>query len=124
MVSFVWGPGQQTPVHDHTVWGLVGVMRGAELCEEFALGPDGLKGEAQHRVEPGSIDLVSPEVGDLHRVSNALADPPFNQHPCVRRQTSAPVSRHAYDPSTGEPRTFVSGYSSEVMPNLWDRSVE
>jgi predicted metal-dependent enzyme (double-stranded beta helix superfamily) len=24
VVSFVWGPGQKTPVHDHTVWGLVG----------------------------------------------------------------------------------------------------
>src|SRR5688572_2524245 len=36
VVSFVWGPGQKTPVHDHTVWGLVGVMRGAELCEEYS----------------------------------------------------------------------------------------
>ena len=35
VVSFVWGPGQQTPVHDHTVWGMVGVLRGAEICEEF-----------------------------------------------------------------------------------------
>ncbi|NBT73876.1 MAG: cysteine dioxygenase, partial [Betaproteobacteria bacterium] len=26
--SFVWGPGQATPVHDHTVWGLVGVLQG------------------------------------------------------------------------------------------------
>jgi 3-mercaptopropionate dioxygenase len=24
VVSFVWGPGQSTPIHDHTVWGLVG----------------------------------------------------------------------------------------------------
>jgi len=24
VVSFVWGPGQATPVHDHTVWGLIG----------------------------------------------------------------------------------------------------
>src|SRR6185503_18647305 len=36
VVSFVWQPGQKTPVHNHTVWGLVGVMRGAELCEEFS----------------------------------------------------------------------------------------
>lgn len=21
VVSFVWGPGQQTPIHDHRVWG-------------------------------------------------------------------------------------------------------
>jgi 3-mercaptopropionate dioxygenase len=31
VVSFVWGPGQRTPVHDHTVWGLIGMLRGAEI---------------------------------------------------------------------------------------------
>ena len=29
VVSFVWGPGQSTPIHDHTVWGLIGLLRGA-----------------------------------------------------------------------------------------------
>ena len=38
VVSFVWGRGQQTPVHDHMVWGLIGVLRGAETCEEFDIG--------------------------------------------------------------------------------------
>ena len=33
VVSFVWGPGQRTPVHNHTVWGLVGVLR--ELHDEL-----------------------------------------------------------------------------------------
>ena len=28
VVSFVWQPGQRTPIHDHLTWGLVGVMRG------------------------------------------------------------------------------------------------
>ncbi len=37
VVSFVWGPGHRTPVHDHTVWGLVGVLRGAEACDEYTL---------------------------------------------------------------------------------------
>src|ERR1044072_5298517 len=32
VVSFVWGPGQRTPVHDHTVWGLIGMLRGAEVA--------------------------------------------------------------------------------------------
>ena len=35
VASFIWGPGHTTPVHDHTVWGMVGVMRGEELCDEF-----------------------------------------------------------------------------------------
>ena len=30
LVSFVWGPGQRTPVHDHLMWGLVGMLRGRE----------------------------------------------------------------------------------------------
>jgi len=30
VVSFVWGPGQKTPVHDHTVWGVIGMLRGGE----------------------------------------------------------------------------------------------
>ncbi|CAO3432212.1 Cysteine dioxygenase (EC 1.13.11.20) [Azospirillum doebereinerae] len=29
VVSFVWGPGQRTPIQDHTIRGLVGVLRGA-----------------------------------------------------------------------------------------------
>jgi 3-mercaptopropionate dioxygenase len=30
VVSFVWGPAQKSPIHDHTVWGIVGILRGAE----------------------------------------------------------------------------------------------
>lgn len=30
VVSFVWGPGQATPIQNHTVWGLIGMLRGAE----------------------------------------------------------------------------------------------
>ena len=26
LVSFVWGPGQRTPVHDHLMWGLIGML--------------------------------------------------------------------------------------------------
>ena len=37
LVSFVWGPGQKTPVHDHTVWGIIGMLRGAECGQRFAI---------------------------------------------------------------------------------------
>jgi rhodanese-related sulfurtransferase/predicted metal-dependent enzyme (double-stranded beta helix superfamily) len=36
VVSFVWGPGQKTPVHNHTVWGLIGLLRGGEKSQGFA----------------------------------------------------------------------------------------
>jgi predicted metal-dependent enzyme (double-stranded beta helix superfamily) len=123
VVSFVWGPGQRTPIHDHTVWGMVGVMRGAERCEEYA---DPLRGESlacrgTHLVEPGGIDRVSPTVGDVHVVSNALADrPSVSIH--VYGANIGAVRRHVFDPASGAPRDFVSGYHNAVVPNFWDRA--
>ena len=125
VVSFVWGPGQNTPVHDHTVWGMVGVMRGAERCEEYG---NPVRGEAfgktgEHDIAPGGIDLVSPSIGDVHVVSNALDDrPSISIH--VYGGNIGAVRRHVFDPDSGEPREFISGYHNTVVPNLWDRSAE
>ncbi|MES2152272.1 MAG: cysteine dioxygenase [Pseudomonadota bacterium] len=115
--SFVWGPGQATPVHDHTVWGMVGVLRGAELCEEFAPGAP-MKASAAHRLEAGAIDLVSPRIGDIHRVSNARADQvSVSIH--VYGANIGKVERHLFDQASGARTRFVSGYSSAVLPNPW-----
>jgi len=120
VVSFVWQPGQKTPVHDHTVWGLVGVMRGEEKCEEFASGKP-MRATGSHRVKPGDIDRVSPRIGDVHVVSNATADrTAVSIH--VYGANIGAVRRHTFDPATGAPREFVSGYHNAVTPNLWDRS--
>jgi predicted metal-dependent enzyme (double-stranded beta helix superfamily) len=125
VVSFVWGPGHTTPVHDHTVWGLVGVLRGAEKCEEYERAGEGrpLRKTGEHLIQPGGIDAVSPAVGDIHTVSNALADgPSVSIH--VYGANIGAVKRHVYLRETGEVKTFVSGYSNSVVPNLWDRSAE
>jgi predicted metal-dependent enzyme (double-stranded beta helix superfamily) len=76
IVSFVWGPGQSTPIHDHTVWGLIGLLRGAEISQDFdrdahgALVPHG----PPLRLETGHVTAVSPTLGDIHQVSNAWQD--------------------------------------------------
>lgn len=125
VVSFVWGPGQRTPVHDHTVWGLVGMMRGAELCEEYngvTVGKP-FSTSGTHRIEPGEVDRVSPTIGDIHVVANAYTDrPSISIH--VYGANIGAVSRHVFDVATGAPRTFISGYHNTTMPNLWDRSQE
>ena len=125
VVSFVWGPSQKTPVHDHTVWGMVGVMRGAELCREFNLDPatGDLNSGSTHEISPGGIDLVSPRIGDIHVVSNALDDGvSVSIH--VYGANIGAVKRHIYEFPSGQRDKFISGYSSEVIPNLWDRSGE
>jgi 3-mercaptopropionate dioxygenase len=121
VVSFVWGPGQATPVHDHTVWGLVGVLRGAELSQRFAR-----RGEAfaavgpVHRLEQGEVEAVSPTVGDVHQVTNAFDDRvSISIH--VYGANIGAVRRATYD-AAGRPKPFVSGYANDTLPNLWDRS--
>jgi predicted metal-dependent enzyme (double-stranded beta helix superfamily) len=123
VVSFVWGPGQKTPVHDHTVWGLVGMMRGAERCRRYGFSPDGkLSALGEEQVlNPGEIEAVSPAVGDIHTVANALADrPSISIH--VYGANIGAVRRHVFDAATGAAKDFVSGYSAATVPNLWDRS--
>lgn len=121
IVSFVWGPGQATPVHDHTVWGLVGVLRGAELSQAYARTDHGLVAHGEpHRLEPGQVEAVSPRIGDIHRVSNAYADrASISIH--VYGANIGAVRRSVYD-AEGRPKAFVSGYSNLTLPNLWDAS--
>lgn len=124
VVSFVWGPGQATPVHDHTVWGLIGMLRGAEYSQGYALDAQGnaqSQGEAV-RLDAGDVEAVSPTIGDLHRVHNAHADRvSISIH--VYGANIGAVRRHTY-PTEGGRKPFVSGYSNALLPNLWDRSAE
>jgi predicted metal-dependent enzyme (double-stranded beta helix superfamily) len=118
LVSFVWGPGQCTPVHDHLMWGLVGMLRGAEQAVPYAVTDRGLVAGAAERLEPGMVAAVSPLVGDIHTVGNAVADrPSISIH--LYGGNIGTVRRHSFDPATGAARDFVSGYSGTVVPNLW-----
>ena len=123
IVSFVWGPGQQTPVHDHRVWGLIGMLRGAELSQGFTIDADGLRAEGETvRLEPGHVEAVSPRIGDIHQVSNAFADrTSISIH--VYGANIGAVKRAVYLPD-GSEKTFISGYSNSLLPNLWDLSKE
>lgn len=124
VVSFVWGPGQATPVHDHTVWGLIGMLRGSEFSQPWRLNADG--SSAPHgdgvRLSAGQVEAVSPRIGDIHRVHN-LHDDKVSVSIHVYGANIGAVQRHTY-PAEGGRKTFVSGYTNTTLPNLWDRSSE
>jgi predicted metal-dependent enzyme (double-stranded beta helix superfamily) len=111
VVSFVWGPGQTTPVHDHTVWGIIGILRGAEISRQFNLKGSGAPMDClgEKRFDAGCIDYVSPAIGDIHQVSNAYDDRvSISIH--MYGANIGGVTRHVYDTRTGMKRKFVSGY--------------
>lgn len=120
VVSFVWGPGQSTPIHDHGVWGLVGVLRGVEKVERFTRAGNALVSQGTDLLHEGAVDAVSPRIGDVHRVSNGRDDAPsISIH--VYGANIGAVERATYAPD-GTPKTFISGYANSVIPNIWDRS--
>ncbi len=122
IVSFVWGPGQRTPIHDHTVWGLIGMLRGAEDSQPYVLDAKGVPVVAGDpvRLSPGDVEVLSPRLGDIHRVSNAYDD-------------RVSVSIHVYGANigavhrsvfteAGERKGFVSGYANAQLPNPWGKA--
>ncbi|MBP2167767.1 putative metal-dependent enzyme (double-stranded beta helix superfamily) [Erwinia toletana] len=121
VVSFVWGAGQSTPVHDHRVWGLIGMLRGAEISQSYQRDASGLQpAGAPVRLEPGNVESVSPNTQDIHRVSNAFNDrTSVSIH--VYGANIGAVQRAVYR-EDGSEKAFISGYSNRYLPNIWDLS--
>ncbi|HEY6773527.1 MAG TPA: cysteine dioxygenase [Oxalicibacterium sp.] len=113
IVSFVWGPGQLTPVHDHTVWGLIGMLRGAERNERFVPDESGaaMRNLGETVLRPGDVEMLSPAAGDIHRVAN-LYDDRVSISIHVYGADIGKIRRHVYEPATGAMREFVSGYAN------------
>lgn len=119
VVSFVWGPGQQTPVHDHTVWGVIGMLRGAEYGQRYEMREHGLVATGpEERFEAGQVVAVSPAIGDIHRVRNAFDDAvSISIH--AYGGNIGKIQRSVFEPETRVVKPFVSGYANTMTPNLW-----
>ena len=120
IVSFVWGPGQKTPVHNHTVWGMVGQLRGEEKGTPYYRQPEGgFKAGDPSICSPGHVDTVSPKTHDIHVVENNLPDQTsISIH--VYGGNIGRIQRSVFDPVTGAEKSFVSGYANTLVPNLWN----
>lgn len=123
VVCFVWGPGQQTPVHNHTVWGLVGVHQGAEISTEMVPDPHGgpMRPGRVDRLKRGDVVVLSSNSYDTHRVENAAKGrTSISIH--VYGANIGAVTRAMFNAETSQPEYFVSGYDNKAVPNLWDLS--
>ena len=110
IVSFVWGPGQYTPIHDHGIWGVVGMLRGSEVSQPFELRHGRMVGGSEQILLPGDVITFSPNSGDTHRVRNAFTDRiSISIH--VYGGDIGQTTRHVFT-EEGTVKTFVSGYSN------------
>ena len=120
VVSFVWGPGQKTPIHNHTVWGMVGQLRGQEKGTPYYRQANGEFKPGESCVSPpGHVDTVSPATHDIHVVENNMSDQTsISIH--VYGGNIGRIQRSVFDSGTGAEKSFVSGYANSVIPNLWN----
>ncbi len=73
-VAIVLAPGQSTPVHNHTTWGVIGVVQGRERELRYRRASDGSLEELAVRFnEPGDVTTVVPPL-DIHRIEGATTD--------------------------------------------------
>ena len=91
LFALVWLPGQWTPVHDHSTWGVVGVMEG--LLEERSYMPTGgeIVGDTGIRLRRGGVVLLNPG-----SVTTFVPDPDHIHMTGVASERSRCVSLHLY----------------------------
>lgn len=83
IMSLVWLPGQESPVHGHQAWCVVGIAEGTLTTESFTRRSDGnLECIASSTAQPGETCIELPGNGDIHRLAN--------------RSNSKAVSLHIY----------------------------
>jgi len=112
--SLVVPPGQQTPVHDHLAWGLVGLYRGEQEEEVFARRDDGKhEGRAdlelveRRALHPGDFYALLPE-NDIHRVRTTSAQTSVSLH--LLGNDNGCIWRHRFQPEAHRVEPFRSGY--------------
>lgn len=97
ILAIVWLPGQQTPIHGHTAWGIAGVYRGHPSVTNYVTCGDPTRVVDLHIVEelelkPGDTGTVPPGISQLHRIRNASDDTCITIHVYGRDLLASPRS--------------------------------
>jgi 3-mercaptopropionate dioxygenase len=108
LFSLVVPSDSETPIHDHLAWGLVGLYRGTQDEEIYAQRNGALELVERRTLSPGDFYVLIPPRDDIHRVRTTSAETSVSIH--LLTNDTGCVWRHAYDPATGEPMPFRSGY--------------
>jgi len=106
IVALVWLPGQETPIHDHVSWCVVGVHEGQEYATNYELrsgaGERWLIESGNEVSPPGSTCALTPP-GDIHKV--------------VNNGDQLAISLHVYGADIGKlGSSILNRYELEVRP--------
>jgi predicted metal-dependent enzyme (double-stranded beta helix superfamily) len=108
LFSLVVPPGAATPVHDHLAWGLVGLYRGTQDEEIYAVRDGRIEVIERRALAAGDFYELHPPHDDVHRVRTTSPETSVSIH--LLTNDTGCVWRHRYEPETGAVQPFRSGY--------------
>ncbi len=112
ILCVVWSKGQSAAPHDHTVWGLIGQLRGAERTRVYdrpQVGqPMAPRGDVV--LHPGETTALSPRLGDIHDVANVADGVSISIHVYGGDLEALAARRNRYDAATGATMPFIATY--------------
>ncbi|MNI07838.1 hypothetical protein D3C73_608540 [compost metagenome] len=120
VIAFIWGAGQVAPVHDHLVWGLVGVYRGSVVEKRYRRDDHGesavprysIREVAEVTATQGDISFVYPPDYDIHGVANPFDEVAITVH--IYGTDIGKQPRHIHDVSTGNYRDVVTKHDNSL----------
>jgi predicted metal-dependent enzyme (double-stranded beta helix superfamily) len=84
VVALVWLPGQETPIHDHVSWCVVGVYRGVESETHYRLterdGERCLLPVGRIEARAGHVETLVPPAENIHSVAAAGEEKTISIH--------------------------------------------
>ena len=122
LFSLVVPPGEQTPVHDHLAWGLIGLYRGEQEEDIFDADEQGIELDRTQRVLPGGLYSLFPPRDDVHRVRTVSEEASISIH--LLTNDTGCVIRHTWDLGTQKIKAFRSGYANADCGDAAGATVE
>lgn len=116
IASAVWNVGQATPIHDHGVWGVVGIYSGSERELRYACPTEPGSGPVELLEEQdwnhGEVTVCCTTDQDIHKVTCGSDVPCVGIH--VYGGDIGTIRRRGYDPETSGISYFVSTWAQPV----------
>lgn len=112
VLCVVWGKGQFAGAHDHSIWGIVGQLRGAERTRDYEAPQSGKPMKVRHEeiLKPGQTCVIAPSTGDIHDVTNVYDGVSISIHVYGGNLAAVAERRSRYDAETGTSTPFKATY--------------
>ena len=100
----VSAPGSRSPIHNHRMWGVIGIYAGQEDNHLYRRGADGLVDAGLKSLRAGDVFVMDPEL--IHAVANPRADLNGGLH-VYGGDLMARPGRSLWDPDSGAEQPYA-----------------